>query len=175
MSVHSLHVTRHRMNTNDTVQDKSVVSIDYTLKDASGEILDSSDVSGPTAYLHGANNIVPGLEQALTGKSAGTKIKVEVSPQEGYGERIAEPFPVERTAFPEDLELTTGMQFVAEGEQGLVPVWVDRVEGDSIYVDPNHPLAGQQLFFDVTIVSIRAATPEELENGHVQGPGEAQN
>jgi len=159
------------MTTQDTIAADKVVIMHYTLKNDAGDVLDSSAGSDPLAYLHGADNIVPGLENALTGKSVGDKLNVEVAPAEGYGTRNAELFSVERTSFPADVDLVKGMQFVAEGANGLIPLWVDRVEGDQVFVDPNHPLAGETLHFDVEIVDIRAASPDEIEHGHPHGPG----
>ena len=159
------------MTSEETVSANRVVTIDYTLKNDAGDILDSSKDDEPMAYLHGADNIVPGLETALEGKLVGDRVQVVVDAKDGYGEREFDTFAVDRTSFPDDVELTKGMQFVAEGEEGLMPFWIDSVKDDKVHVDPNHPLAGQALHFDVTIVAIRAATAEELEHGHPHGPG----
>jgi FKBP-type peptidyl-prolyl cis-trans isomerase SlyD len=143
------------MSSADIVADQKVVSIHYTLTNDAGETLDSSEGNDPMAYLHGAHNIVPGLESELAGKSVGDELQVVV----------------ERSSFPEDAELVAGMQFVAESEDGMVPLWIDHVDGDKVHVDPNHPLAGENLHFKVSIVELRDASAEEIEHGHPHGPG----
>lgn len=147
-----------------------VVTIEYTLRNTGGEVLDSSG-DEPLSYLHGHENIVPGLEAALTGKKKGDQVKVAVPPAEGYGER--DPSAVrqlERDAFPPDAELVPGMQFVAELEDGEhMPMWVLGVTDEHIEIDMNHPLAGETLHFDVTIVELRKANPNELQHGHPHG------
>jgi FKBP-type peptidyl-prolyl cis-trans isomerase SlyD len=159
------------MSTEDTVADGKVVSIHFTLKNNAGEVLDSSEGHDPLDYLHGADNVVPGLERELIGKSVGDELVVEVAAKDGYGVRQGEIFSVDRDSFPEDAELEKGTQFVAEADEGPIPLWVDRIEDGKVYVDPNHPLAGVQLNFDVTVVAIRAASEEEVEHGHPHGPG----
>ena len=154
------------------IAEKHVVTLNYTLKDNDDNIIDKSD-DGSFCYLHGANNIIPGLENALTGKSSGDEISVSVAPDEGYGPRddtrIQE---VPRDAFPPEISIEPGMQFNAQGPEGqAVVVTIAKVDGDSITVDGNHPLAGVTLNFDVTITDIRDASAEELEHGHVHGPG----
>jgi FKBP-type peptidyl-prolyl cis-trans isomerase SlyD len=148
----------------------SVVSIDYTLTDAAGTVLDSSQGQTPLVYLHGSGGIVSGLEEALQGKTPGENLKVTVPPARGYGERDAALLQqVPRHLF--DIEdLAPGMRFHAEGEHGMQVVTVTEVDGDSVTVDANHPLAGQTLHFDVTVIEVRAATAEELSHGHVHGP-----
>ena len=154
------------------VAKNKVVSIHYTLKDDAGEVIDSSEGHEPMLYLHGFENIVPGLEAALEGKQAGENVQVSISPVEGYGERDdSMQQVVPREAFQGVDNLEAGMQFRAETEDGHHIVTVTAVEGDEVTVDGNHPLAGETLNFDVTIVEVRDATPEELEHGQVHGPG----
>ncbi len=154
------------------IADNTVVTIDYTLKDDDGTVLDSSS-DGQFAYLHGANNIIPGLENALTGKSSGDEVNVTVSPTEGYGERndsMVQAVP--RDMFDSEQEIQVGMQFHAQSPEGeMIVVTVTDVEGDDITVDGNHPLAGKNLNFGVKVVDVRKATSEELDHGHVHGPG----
>ena len=154
------------------IADKMVVTIDYTLKDDNGNILDSSN-DGNFAYLHGSNNIIPGLENALTGKSAGDEVEVTVSPTEGYGERndsMVQAVP--RDMFDSEQEIEVGMQFHAQSPEGdMVVVTVMDVDDDDITVDGNHPLAGMNLNFGVKVIDIREATTEEIDHGHVHGPG----
>lgn len=157
-----------------TVGDGKVVSIHYTLQDAAGRVLDSSPDGSPADYLHGAGNIVPGLESELAGKGIGARCQVRVEPAQGYGERdpqMVHRFP--KDAFPADFEFEPGMQFGAELEDGEVrPVWVREVGVDDVTVDFNHPLAGETLHFDVTIAGVRDATAAELEHGHPHGDHE---
>ena len=155
------------------ISDKMVVTIDYTLKDDNGTVLDSS-TEGNFTYLHGANNIIPGLENALTGKSAGDEVDVSVSPAEGYGEHNETMIQaVPRDMFDSEQEIQVGMQFHAESPEGeMIVVTVTDVEGDDVTVDGNHPLAGVNLNFGVKVIDIREASEEEIEHGHVHGPGE---
>jgi len=144
-----------------------VVTIDYTLTDTAGEILDSSEGTEPLSYIHGAGNIIPGLEAALAGKKVGDALKVAVEPKDGYGEYDKSLlFPIPRENFGEN-QIEIGMEFQAETEYGLQILTVVKIEGDEITVDANHPLAGAVLNFDVKIVDIREATEEELEHGHL--------
>lgn len=156
-----------------TIKDNSAVSFHYTLTDDDGQQLDSSVGKEPLAYLHGAGNIIPGLENALTGKAVGDAMTVAVSAAEGYGEVQKELIQdVPRSSFQGIDEIEVGMQFEAQtGQGGAVPVTVTAVTDEMITVDGNHPLAGKNLNFDVTIEAIRDATEEELEHGHVHGPG----
>ena len=153
-------------------QDK-VVLIHYTLTNDKGEVLDSSSGGDPLAYLHGKGNIIPGLEKALEGKQAGDKLDVKVAPAEGYGERddqLVQQVP--RRAFSGVQNVQPGMQFHAQTSQGQTRVvTVTRVQGDMVTVDGNHPLAGENLHFEVEVTDVREASAEELEHGHVHGPG----
>jgi len=152
---------------------EKVVLIHYTLTDESGQVLDSSSGRDPLAYLHGKGNIIPGLEKALEGKQAGDKLNVAVQPAEGYGERderLVQDVP--REAFENVDEVNPGMQFQAQNEQGQARiVTVTKVADDLITIDANHPLAGANLNFDVEVTEVREPTAEELEHGHVHGPG----
>lgn len=150
----------------------TVVVIDYTLRNTEGEILDQSEEGTPLHYLHGSGNIIVGLEKALEGKAAGDEVSVEVKSEEAYGphvEALEQTVPAE--AFGDIKDIEVGMRFQAETEQGPVPVVVTAVADGNVTVDGNHPLAGQELKFEVKIVDVRAASAEELEHGHVHGPG----
>ena len=148
-----------------------VVTLNYTLKDNDDNIIDKSD-DGSFCYLHGASNIIPGLENALAGKVSGDSFSVTIQPEEAYGihdEAKAQDVP--RSMFPPEQEIQAGMQFNAQGPDGqAVVVTVKQVEDDTITVDGNHPLAGVTLNFEVIVMDIRDATAEELEHGHVHGP-----
>ena len=154
-----------------TIQNDSVVNFHYTLTNAAGDVLDKSQ-GEPLAYLHGAHNIVPGLENALAGKQVGDKFKVTVEPSEAYGEYQAELVQeVPRNMFQGVDEIQVGMQFQAQTDDGVQVVTVKDVTSEIVVVDANHPLAGQALTFEVEVAAIRAATKEELEHGHVHGAG----
>jgi FKBP-type peptidyl-prolyl cis-trans isomerase SlyD len=151
---------------------QSVVSMHYTLTDDTGTVIDSSANADPLVYLQGAGNIIPGLENALLGLRAGDKLEVRVSPEEGYGviiEELVQQVPVEMFQGVENIE--PGMTFQAQDQSGYVQrVEVKSVDGGMVTIDANHPLAGQHLNFDVTIVEVRPATEEEIDHGHVHGP-----
>lgn len=147
----------------------SVVHMHYTLTDTKGQVLDSSSGGEPLAYLHGAGNIIPGLEKALTGKTVGDKLSVTVPPEEGYGvrdEKLIQQVP--RRAFQGVKDVRPGMSFSAGHGQNVL---VTAVMGDMVTVDGNHALAGQTLKFEVEITKVREATAEELMHGHVHGDG----
>ncbi len=150
----------------------AVVTIHYTLKNDAGETLDSSAGGEPLAYLQGNGNLIPGLENALEGKAAGDKLSVKILPGEGYGEHdqaLVQQVP--RSAFQGIANVEVGMQFQVQSNVGPRAVTVTQVAGDMVTVDGNHPLAGQNLNFDVEVAEVRAATEEELAHGHVHGPG----
>ncbi len=153
------------------VADKKVVQLHYTLKNKAGELLDSSEGQEPLAYLHGLGNIVEGLEKALTGKQAGDKLEVNVEAAEAYGEydeSLVQPVP--RSEFG-DHPVEVGSQFHADTAIGPRIVTVTAIEGDDVVIDANHALAGEDLNFNVEVVDVRDATEEELDHGHVHGPG----
>lgn len=156
------------------VAEGKVVSFHYTLtSDQTEGVVDSSDGREPMPYLHGAGNIVPGLEARLLGKASGDKVTAEVPPSEAYGDRqegLTQTVP--RTSFPEDAPLQPGMQVMAETPEGQrIPLWLASVSDTEVTVDPNHPLAGHTLTFEVEIVEIRDATEDEKSHGHPHGPG----
>jgi len=155
------------------IQNDAVVTIAYTLKDDDGNVIDSSEGHGDFAYLHGHENIVPGLEEALAGKSAGDSVSASVVPEKAYGPRNEElVFSVARSRMPDDVDLEIGMEFRAQAQDGQeMIVSVAGIEDDSVTLDGNHPLAGRTLNFDVDVKDVRAATPEEIDHGHVHGPG----
>lgn len=150
----------------------TVVSIHYTLTDDTGKTIDSSAGGEPLAYLHGNGNLIPGLERALEGKQAGDSLNVKISPAEGYGEHdksLIQQIP--RRVLKGIDNIHVGMQLQAQSDQGSRAVTVTHVAGDMVTIDGNHPLAGQNLNFEVQIADVRAATEEELAHGHVHGPG----
>ncbi len=148
------------------------VSLGYTLKDKEGDVLDSATAKDPFEYLHGLKQIVPGLERQLEGLKVGERKKIEVSPQEGYGEVVPSLVQVlGRSQFPDDVQLEDGMQFEAETKSGEGVIFtITKIESDKVHVDGNHPLAGETLYFDLEVLGIREATAEEMAHGHVHGP-----
>lgn len=153
-----------------TVQDKLVVAIDYTLT-VEGEVLDSTNPDGsePLEYIHGIGQIIPGLEKALAGMEIGETTNVVIPPGEGYGDIDPDAIVwLERDEFPQDMPLELGMDIQLEDDEGAIRLAnITAIEDKRIQLDLNHPLAGQELTFDVTIVGLREATPEELDHGHV--------
>lgn len=155
-----------------TVAKNKVVLIDYKLTNNSGELLDSSEGGEPLAYIHGIGNIISGLEEALEGRKSGDSLSVSIPPEKGYGvhdENKVQAVP--RRMFQGVDDIRAGMQFHAQTQNGLEVVTVTGVEGDLVSIDANHPLAGETLNFDVTIIEVRDASEEELEHGHVHGEG----
>jgi FKBP-type peptidyl-prolyl cis-trans isomerase SlyD len=150
------------------IEKNAVVAIDYTLRDTEGDVLDASPEGQPLQYLHGAGNIIPGLEKALEGKTAGEDLDVNIPPEDAYGERddrLQQDVPLSMFEGVDNVE--AGMRFQAQTQSGTQVVTVAAVSGDSITVDANHPLAGQTLNFKVKVSDVREASDEELEHGHV--------
>ncbi len=150
------------------ISENKVVSFHYTLKNDAGEVIDSSEGRDPLTYLHGAGNIISGLEKALEGKDNGEHVEVSVAPEEAYGvrnESLIQSVP--RNAFEGVDQIEPGMQFQAQTPAGMQVLTVMKVEGDEVVVDGNHPLAGETLHFSVDIAEIREATEEELAHSHV--------
>lgn len=151
-----------------TVTKDSVVSIHYTLKDNDGNILDSSSGRDPLNYIHGRGNLIPGMEEGIEGKSNGDQFELKVAPDKGYGvrnDKLIQKVPLK--SFGEQ-KVDAGMQFNTQNGQVVTVIEVDK---ESATVDANHPLAGVDLNFSVEVVSIRKATQEEIDHGHVHGPG----
>lgn len=150
----------------------TVVTLDYTLKNDQGEVLERSDATDPYTYLHGGDDIIPGLQKALEGHEAGDELEIVVVPEEGYGERDDNLVQtVSRDLFG-DSEVEVGMMFHAQTDYGHQVVVVREVLDDEVTIDGNHPMAGETLHFDVKVKDVRPATAEELEHGHAHGHGE---
>jgi len=149
-----------------------VVGIHYTLTDAQGNTLDSSDGRDPLFYLHGNGNLIPGLERELENKQKEDDLKVTIQPEDAYGQRNEEMvYQIERSKFPDPKNVERGMTFTSHTEQGDINLTVVKIDDDLITLDANHPLAGQELTFDVKVVDVRDASEEELDHGHVHEPG----
>lgn len=154
------------------IQKNKVVGIDYKLTNKEGQLIDSSESHGPLYYIQGTGNLIPGLEAALEGKVIGDSFKVAIPAKDAYGEineALCQVVPRAQFESSEGVEL--GMQFEVETEEGELVVTVTKIEGDSVTVDGNHPLAGVELHFDVTVKEIREPSAEEMAHGHVHGPG----
>lgn len=151
------------------IGDNSVVSIHYKLTDNDGNVIDTSEGMEPLTYLHGVGNLIPGLEKELVGKVENDALSVKVQPADGYGESMQELVEsVPKTAFQGVDNIEVGMSFETKNPNGdMQRIAVKKVEGDMVTVDANHPLAGVELNFDVTIISVREATEEEVAHGHV--------
>ena len=148
-------------------QDKAV-AIQYTVKDENGTQVDTSEGRGPLWYLHGHKNIIPGLENALDGLKEGEEFSAQVAPDEAYGEHREELIQrVPRTAFQGVDSVEVGMVFNAQTDGGPLQVEVTEVEEEVVVVDGNHPLAGKSLDFSGKVETVRDASAEELEHGHV--------
>jgi FKBP-type peptidyl-prolyl cis-trans isomerase SlyD len=154
------------------VENRKVVAFHYTLTNDRGEELESSRERQPMSYLHGAHNILPGLEKALAGKSAGDRLQVTLPPAEAYGER--DPSRLQRIPakhFTNPRAIRPGEQITLKTRQGQVPATVVKVGRFNIDIDSNHPLAGQTLTFDLEITDVREASAEEIAHGHAHEGG----
>ena len=150
----------------------SVISFHYTLRDPSGRVLDTSAGGEPLTFLPGSGAIIEGLEQALVGLQPSERKRVVVPAAQAYGERDPEQVQrVEKSVLPVDGEIRVGDQFQTGPDRHAPIVTVVSVEGDHVMLDANHPLAGVELTFDVEIVGVRPATPDELAHGHAHGAG----
>jgi len=151
-------------------QDKAVL-LNYTLKDVDGTVLESSVGADPLAYLHGHQNIIVGLESELQGKSQGDNLEVTVEPARAYGEHNKDMVQVVDRNLFEGMDVKPGIQFQAQTGQGVQVVTVVSADEDEVTIDGNHPMAGKTLVFEVEVLEVREASAEELEHGHVHGPG----
>jgi FKBP-type peptidyl-prolyl cis-trans isomerase SlyD len=154
-----------------SIGDDCVGVIHYTLKNDQGAVLDSSSGGEPLVYLHGHRNIVPGLEAALVGKVVGDTVSVSVPPAEGYGEHQGQgPQRIRRKELPKDADVHVGMPLHGEDGQGnYFTLWVTDLRGAWVWVDINHPLAGQTLHFDVEVLRVRDALDGEKTAGQAHG------
>ena len=154
------------------IEKDKVVSIDYTLTNDNGEVLDSSSGREPLAFLQGYGNLIPGLEKELEGKAKGDKLVAIIAPDQAYGlrsEELVQEIPMEN--FQDASQVKVGVQFQVENEHEVRIATVLEVSETAAKVDLNHPLADETLHFDVEIMDVREATKEELEHGHVHGAG----
>lgn len=150
-----------------------VITINYTLKDKEGNLLDSTDNGGPFSFITGNMQVLPGLEEALVSMIIGSKKNIKLAAADAYGEYDENAIQkVNRSLFPEEAELETGMTYFAHSPEGQhIQFVITKIENEDITVNFNHPLAGKNLEFDVELLDVRDATPEEISHGHVHGPG----
>lgn len=154
------------------ISKNSVVTIDYQLMDAEGNVHEASTAQEPWVYLHGHGQVIPGVEAALEGKEAGTEVEIELEADKAYGHHDEElTTEVPRSAFEQIKNLEVGMRLAAEAPDGSHMVTVTEITDDAVTVDANHPLAGQKVRIRTKVREVREATEEEIEHGHAHGPG----
>jgi FKBP-type peptidyl-prolyl cis-trans isomerase SlyD len=154
------------------IADNTVALLAYTLTNPDGEVLDKSTRDEPFAYLHGTGGIIPGLERKLEGKAPDDRFTITIEPVDAYGDRDESLVStVGKDLFDDSVELEPGMTFIGESDQGSHSVVVTEVVDDTVTIDANPPLAGVQLTFEVQVLEVREASPEEIEHGHVHGAG----
>ncbi|MBC6906947.1 peptidylprolyl isomerase [Saccharophagus sp. K07] len=155
------------------IEKDKVVSILYQLKDAEGEQLEETQDGIPLAYLHGHNNLLPALEEALAGRQAGDKLSLTLPPEKAYGE--LKPGATQRVPIKHLVHapkrLMPGMIAHVQTEQGILTTKILKVGKFNVDVDLNHPFAGKTLQFDIEVVSVRDASEEEIAHGHAHGDG----
>lgn len=155
------------------IEQNKVVTMNFTLKDDEGNLLDSTEKGGPFSYISGTNMVLPKLEEALSGMLIGSKKNLKLVAKDGYGDYNDDAIQVVgKENFPEDIVLEVGMEYMANSPDGVkMPFTISNVDGEEITIDFNHPLAGKNLNFDIELLNVRDATAEELSHGHVHGAG----
>jgi FKBP-type peptidyl-prolyl cis-trans isomerase SlyD len=154
------------------IEHNKVVTLNFTLKDDEGNILDSTETGGLFSYIAGKNMILPKLEESVNSMIIGTRRQLKFEAKDGYGDYNEDAVQVVgKENFPEDFILEAGMEYMASNPDGVqMPFIITNVEDETVTIDFNHPLAGKNLNFDIELVDVRNATPEELDHGHVHGP-----
>ena len=150
------------------IEQDIVASLVFEVKTTEGNFVDKAPIEDPLDYLHGYSDLISGLEAALDGKTIGDKFSITLAAEDAYGEyndNLVQRVPA--NIFESDEKVEVGMQFMADTDQGQIPIEVTEVDGDEVVVDGNHMLAGQALVFDVEVVALRKGTAEEIEHGHV--------
>jgi FKBP-type peptidyl-prolyl cis-trans isomerase SlyD len=155
------------------IEQNKVVTMNFTLTDDHGNVLDSTDQGGPFSYISGKNMVLPKLEEAVNGMLIGSKKNLKLEAKDGYGNYNDDAVQiVGKENFPEDFVLEVGMEYMASNPDGVqMPFTISNVDGEEITVDFNHPLAGKNLNFNIELLNVRDATAEELSHGHVHGVG----
>ncbi|HNY90237.1 MAG TPA: peptidylprolyl isomerase [bacterium] len=158
------------------IQDNQVVTIQYNLTDADGNLLDTTYEEGPMEFITGSGELLPKLEAEIITMPLNGKKKIVLQPAEAYGDYDPEDIQVvKRDELPDDIELEIGTELLAEVEEDAeeeLSCFISKIDGDEITLDFNHPLAGKSLHFEVELTGMRPATQEELEHGHVHGDEE---
>ncbi|AYF45406.1 MULTISPECIES: FKBP-type peptidyl-prolyl cis-trans isomerase [Halobacteriovorax] len=153
-----------------------VIGFNYTLTNSNNEVLDTSSEHGPLLFLEGVGQIIPGLEEKVIGMAVGEKAKIDVAAADAYGNKNDELIiKVQKSQFPADAQLNIGDVFQVNQDQGLPPFTIVELQGEEVTLDGNHPLAGQDLTFDIEITEVREATDEEVAHGHAHGVGGVQH
>ena len=153
-----------------------VIGFNYTLTNSNNEVLDTSSEHGPLLFLEGVGQIIPGLEEKVIGMAVGEKAKIDVAAADAYGNKNDElVIKVKKSQFPADAQLNIGDVFQVNQDQGLPPFTIVELQGEEVTLDGNHPLAGQDLTFDIEITEVREATDEEVAHGHAHGVGGLQH
>lgn len=155
------------------IEQNKVVTMNFTLKDDEGNVLDSTEKGGPFSYISGNNMVLPKLEDTVGGMLIGSKKNLKLEAKDGYGKYNEDALQVVgKENFPEDFVLEVGMEYMASGPDGVqMPFTICNIDGEEITIDFNHPLAGKNLNFDIELLNVRDATAEELSHGHVHGTG----
>ena len=155
------------------IEQNKVITMNFTLTDDHGNVLDSTEKGGPFSYISGSNMVLPKLEEAVNGMLIGSKKALKLEAKDGYGNYNDDAIQVVgKENFPEDFVLEVGMEYMASNPDGVqMPFVISNVDGEEITVDFNHPLAGKNLNFDIELLNVRDATAEELSHGHVHGEG----
>lgn len=155
------------------IEVNKVVTLNFTLTDDTGNVLDSTNQGGPFSYITGRGMVLPKLEEAISIMMIGTKKQLRLDAADAYGnynEQIVQV--VGKENFPKDFVLEVGMEYMASNPEGVqMPFTIIEVNDDEITIDFNHPFAGINLNFDLELLDVRDATTEELAHGHVHGPG----
>jgi FKBP-type peptidyl-prolyl cis-trans isomerase SlyD len=150
-----------------------VVTLNFTLKDEEGNVIESTENAEPFHFLSGNNQILPKLEEAVDGMPVGSKKNVVIGCPDAYGEYNEKAIRLAKRAdFPQDARIEIGRDYQVNTKDGkYMSFTITKIEGDNITIDFNHPLAGKNLEFDLELVDVRDASPDEIEHGHAHGPG----
>ncbi len=150
------------------IQKNTVVKMHYTVTTKTGDTIDSSLGAEPIEFIQGLGMLIPGLENQLEGKETGYKNQLNIAAKDGYGvrnEKAMHTLPKSGFRAENGEELIIGMEVQLESENGPVLAFVSEIKEKDVVLDLNHPLAGYDLIFDVEVIDVREANPEELKNG----------
>ena len=151
-----------------SIEKGTVVAMHYDLKDVNGKLIESTKNSMPLEFITGHNNILPKLDEKVMGSNIGDKFSLTLTAKDAYGEHNETNIKdIEKSGFPDGVELKIGMSFMADMGNGQMPFIIKEVNDDKVKIDFNHPMAGQELTFDVEVAGTREATEVELQHGHV--------